>query len=283
MRKWFFIFICVGFTAMTRAQGVEIGAMLGGALYSGDLSPSEFGLYFDEVRPAGGIFGRIHLNRALALRAGVNMGRIGGQGNIPQGGTVFRPSFRNNLLEFSLVGEVYPFTIGNGGFQFKPYLFGGGAVFRSNPQGKFDGSIIDLQMLGTEGQGLEGYDDPYSLTQFSLPFGGGIKFVINDTWTIGAEIGWRKTFTDYLDDIGSTTVNYQDVYNGNGELAALFSNALISGPEVGDVSYKRGGEFNDWYYMGGITVSYIIDGGGGRGSRLLGGRRRGKAIGCPTF
>ncbi|HMO40228.1 MAG TPA: DUF6089 family protein [Saprospiraceae bacterium] len=285
MRKWLLVFniCCTAF--MLKAQSLEAGLILGGSLYSGDLSPKEFGVYFQEVNPAGGIFGRLNLNDYISMRIGASLAKITGTGDTLQLTT--RPSFRSNILELSLTGEIYPFTIGSGDFMLKPYLFGGGAIFRHNPQTPFDGGWIDMQPLGTQGQGLEGYPEPYKLTQFSIPFGGGIKFVINDTWSIGAEFGWRKTFTDYLDDISDATVNYLDIYNGNGALAARISNGLIAGPETGDVNFKRGGPYKDWYYMSGITVSYFLGGSSGYGSsssrNRVGGRKRGKAMGCPTF
>lgn len=279
MRKLMMLFLALMMTIALRAQSVEVGAFLGGSLYSGDLSPKEFGVYFDEVSPAGGIFGRYNVNDIFALRLGINVGKIEGTGDTLIGTT--RPSFRSSISELSLTGEISPFSIGGSGLTVKPYLFGGIAAFRFNPQTEFDGDYIDLQPLGTEGQGLEGYPARYSLTQISIPFGGGLKFIINESWAIGAELGWRKTFTDHLDDISDATVNYRDIYDGNGQLAALLSNGLIAGPEVGDVNYKRGGEFKDWYYFGGVTVSFFLDGGNSRGS--LGGRKRGKVLGCPTF
>lgn len=285
MRKWIILLnISFGFATITTAQSFELGLMLGGSLYSGDLSPKEFGVYFEQINPAGGAFGRYNINNALSLRLGLSLGKITGNGDTSE--AVIRPEFRSNIMELALTAEVNLFTLGGDNFMFKPYLFAGGAVYRYNPQTPFDNGWVDLQPLGTEGQGLPGYEAPYQLTQFSVPFGGGLKFIINDTWAIGAEFGWRRTFTDYLDDISFAEVNYLDVYDGNGSLAAMFSNSLITGPENGDVTYNRGGEFTDWYMMGGITISYFLGGSGyssGGGKGFIGGRKRGKDIGCPTF
>ncbi len=46
----------------------------------------------------------------------------------------------------------------------------------------------------------------------SIPFGGGVKYVLNPKYYIAVEFGMRKTFFDYLDNIsgGNTSVkNYQ--------------------------------------------------------------------------
>ncbi|MDX1942332.1 MAG: DUF6089 family protein [Saprospiraceae bacterium] len=282
MRIWL-ILLNISFVTLLNAQSFELGLLLGGSLYSGDLSPKEFGVYLNETNPAGGAFGRFNLNNALSLRLGLSLAKITGTGDTSE--TVIRPEFRSNIMELALTAEVNLFTLGSDNFMVKPYLYAGGAFYRFNPQTSFDGGWVDLQPLGTEGQGLPNYEAPYQLTQFSLPFGGGLKFIINDTWAIGAEFGWRKTFTDYLDDISFVEVNYLDVYNGNGSLAAMFSNSLISGPENGDVTYQRGGDYTDWYMMGGITVSYFLGGSGysSGGKNNIGGRRRSKDIGCPTF
>ncbi len=285
MRNWIILLNICLLGASARAQSVEMGFWLGASLYSGDLSPKEFGLYFQEVNPAGGVFGRFNLNNVISLRVGASLAKITGTGDTTE--TVIRQSFRSNILELAAISEISPFSIGRDPFLVKPYLFGGVAIYRHNPQALFDGSWIDLQPLGTEAQGLPGYTEPYDLTQFSIPFGAGLRFVINDTWALGMEFGWRRTFTDYLDDIGSTLVSYRDVYEGNGSIAAQMSNALIPGPEAGDTAYQRGGEFKDWYYIGGITLSYFLSGSSGYGSGGSrshgGGRKRGRAISCPKF
>lgn len=265
--------------AISYAQsGTELGVMGGVSLYSGDLSPQEFGVYFNEVNPAFGAFSRFNLGRTVALRLGVSIGNIEGD-DMETGRESRGLSFRSRLTEFSLIGEVNLFKLGR--YQNRgmiPYLFGGGAVFRFNPEAEFDGDFVELQPLGTEGQGLPGYEEPYKLTQFAIPMGVGVKFLLNDQITLGFEFGGRKTFTDHLDDVSDALVNYSDVLEGNGELAAALSNPSIVDPDANSDAYRRGGQYDDWYYFGGVMLSFRLNGtGGGRGWGS------GKGIGCPTF
>lgn len=261
---------------LSAQRGVEIGILGGASLYSGDLSPNEFGLYFKEISPAFGAFGRFNLNSAIALRLGANLGTVMAD-DASHGREDRGLSFRSKITEFSLVGEVNLFHLG--AYEDRgmiPYVFGGVAVFKFNPETKFDGDYVELQPLGTEGQGLPGYEAPYNLTQVSIPLGVGLKFLINETITVGLEFGGRKLFTDYLDDVSSTKVNYLDILEGNGTLAAQLSNPTLVDPSPENSIYKRGGDFKDWYYITGLSISFRLQGSGsGIGS--------GRGIGCPTF
>ena len=276
--KYLFFFVALFlFTTINAQEGAEIGLLGGVSLYSGDLSQQEFGVYADELNPAFGFFGRFNLNKTIALRLGLSLGRLAGDD--ANTGRDRNLAFRSRLTEFSLVGEVNLFKLGryrNRGTL--PYLFGGVAVFNFNPEAPFDGDYVALQPLGTEGQGLPNYEAPYKLTQLSIPMGIGVKFLLNDNITLGLEFGGRKTFTDHLDDISSAEVNYFDVLEGNGELAASLSNPnLTVDPDSEDATYRRGGEYNDWYYIGAIMVSFRLNGSGQNPFNS------GKGIGCPTF
>lgn len=259
------------------AQGTELGIMAGGSLYSGDLSPKEFGLYTEDISPAFGFFGRFNLGRAFALRLGLSLGKISAS-DLDHNREDRGLNFRTNITEFALTGELNLFKLGS--YEDRgvmPFLFGGLAVYRFNPEAEFDGDYIELQPLGTEGQGLPGYESPYSLTQLAIPLGLGVKFLLNETITLGLEFGGRKLFTDHLDDVSAAQVNYFDILEGNGELAASLSNPTLKDPSPETANYRRGGEFDDWYYFGGLTLSFRLQGSGG------GGFGRGKGIGCPTF
>ena len=58
--------------------------------------------------------------------------------------------------------------------------------------------------------------------------------------------------------------------------------ALAGRPDVDDPlkPVNRGNSAKDWYYYGGLTLSYKINGAGQ--DRYARGGRRGKNIGCPT-
>ena len=60
---------------------------------------------------------------------------------------------------------------------------------------------MDLQPLGTEGEGFYKGEKKYNLTQLAIPIGGGFKYAISNNVRIGIEVGFRKLFTDYLDDV----------------------------------------------------------------------------------
>ena len=278
MKKQLTLLFFLAFASSTFSQeGAEIGIMGGVSLYSGDLSPKEFGLYFNEIDPAFGAFSRFNLGKTVALRLGLTIGKItGSDANTDRSERGL--SFQSSLTEFSLIGEVNLFKLGR--YRNKgtiPYLFGGLAIFHFDPEAEFDGDYVKLQPLGTEGQGLPNYPEPYQLTQVSIPLGVGIKFMLNESITLGLEFGGRKTFTDYLDDVSNNEVNYFDVLEGNGELAATLSNPTLTDPSAENATYRRGGQYDDWYYVGGIMLSFRLNGGSSRGWGS------GKGIGCPTF
>lgn len=245
-------------------------------MYSGDLSPQEFGIYFEDIRPAFGAFARFNIGKAFAIRPSISLARVAAD-DFNHGREDRGLSFRSRITEVALIGELNLFKIGAARDRgIVPYILGGVAVFHFNPETRFDGDYVELQPLGTEGQGLPNYPAPYQLTQISLPVGLGVKFLLNENLTIGLEFAGRKLFTDFLDDVSSTEVNYFDVLENNGELAAQLSNPTLEDPEAGETVYRRGGSFDDWYYIGGLSFSFRLNGGrGGMGS--------GRGIGCPTF
>ncbi|MEP6846818.1 MAG: hypothetical protein ABI861_12480 [Panacibacter sp.] len=92
----------------------------------------------------------------------------------------------------------------------------------------------------------------YSLTQLGVPFGAGIKYALSDNFIIGAEINFRKIFTDYIDDISS--LRYVDtalLRATRGELTAKmsFRSDEIDNPLDFNAPIQRGNPSkNDAYY-----------------------------------
>jgi hypothetical protein len=128
------------------------------------------------------------------------------------------PIFQNSAS----LGEFNVFNLYN--IKWTPYFFGGLAVFRFNPYA-FDenGEKVFLKPLSTEGQGLDGYNTkPYGLTQFALPAGFGLKYAFDDRVRLGFEVGLRKTFTDYLDDVSTNYADPNDLLAAKGSAGSSF-------------------------------------------------------------
>jgi hypothetical protein len=126
--------------------------------------------------------------------------------------------FRSNMWEAYGAIEIYPTMLfskyADYDPMFKPYGFIGAGVFHFNPYG----SITDangkktwheLHPLRTEGQGMEEYPDkkPYELTQLNIPMGCGMKVDITPRLSTAFELLYRKTFTDYIDDVSTTYID----------------------------------------------------------------------------
>lgn len=258
------------------AQEVELGLIGGISIYSGDLSPQEFGLYFEDANPAGGLYIRYRPTNRLALRVHGMFTKVSATADSDGTGTGVGQTlnFQSSITEMGIQAELDLFYIGDkNANHLAPYLSLGYSFISFDPEGNGgDGVLTRLQPLATEGQGIGGADYapvPYSLSEGVLNVGGGLRWRVSDRIVVGAEIAGRRVASDYLDDVSNVRVNYFDILENTGPLGASFSNPRLQNPTPGssEATYTRGGEFADWVFIGGVTVGIIIGEGkgGGRG------------------
>lgn len=246
----------------SNAQRLHLGIFGGLSAYNGDLTESLF-----PKKVSNGVIGvtaNYELRDQVMIRGGLSYSVVGGADryNTKPDLLARNLSFETSIAELSVVGEYYFRNLYR--YKLSPYVFGGLAVYKFNPYA-YDGSgqRIFLKPLSTEGQGIAGYPKPYSLLQAALPFGAGIKYAINNNLRIGLEIGFRKLFTDYLDDVSSYYASEADLLTAKGPQSVDMS---YRGDEVTGGSFvypakgaQRGSpKFNDIYYFSGIHLTYRI-------------------------
>lgn len=275
MRRIFYllaIFVLLSFTV--RGQGFlsrsEMGFSIGGMNYLGDLNDQSM---FGTVSLAGGLMARCNLDSRWAISIGGNYGHVSG-GN-PDVDALRNLSFRSYIAEGFIRAEFnfLPYGLGSGTLKRStPYLFCGIGFFKFNPQAQYinasDGTSewYDLQPLGTEGQGSSAYPDraKYQLIDVCMPFGLGYRWRISPGLHLTAEYGWRKTWTDYLDDVSTTYVGSSVLLGpgGGGSIAAQLadrSGEVIHG-YVNSPGIKRGDDsLTDWYSYFSVTLSFSAE------------------------
>lgn len=259
-----------------KSQYLEVGALAGGATYEGEVAPAEILDYLKTYRPAVGIFARYNFTDNLALRSDLRYATIFGDDAISDRSRNF--NFRTRLAEWTILGEWAPFSLNlGGGTSVQPFGQAGAGLLYFQPQGLRNNEYFNLQPLGTEGQGLPGYPQPYDQFTYVLTGGGGLKINFNETWGLSLEGALRYAGSDYLDDISTTAVTYRDVLDGNGSLAAYFSRPNFDlDADNPDAAYVRGGPATDFIFMAVATFYVRL----GTGNRLRIGRRN--QLGCPT-
>ncbi|MBX7093558.1 MAG: hypothetical protein K1X56_02470 [Flavobacteriales bacterium] len=257
MKKTFSIWVSILLLSLSYGTSLaqyEIGITGGGSYYIGDLNPYK---HFNQLHASGGIFLRNNLNRRFAWRLSATYGMVSGADSLSSNPNLASRnlSFRSRIIEIGPIVEMtfVKFSLGNITDESATlYLFTGLMYFNMNPQGKLNDNWVDLQSLGTEGQGSSlNSKKEYSLNQLSIPFGIGMKGNISKRICIGLEYGIRKTFTDYLDDVSGYYVDPTDLARENGPLSAHFANQSSDGRSLSGT--LRGNPNNkDWYaYLGG--------------------------------
>jgi len=238
----FFLFFC--FSA--QAQYFDAGVFIGTANYQGELiktrmEPTEYNF-------ACGGFLRYNLSPKLAAKLMVNGTKLTGS-DVFSNNRARNLSFTTFIAEVGVQGELnlFDYNILDGAHKATPYIFLGGAGFYYNPQAEYRGTMVDLRPLGTEGQGLPGYADRYSKFAVAVPLGFGVKVAIHEVSNIGFEIGMRKTFTDYIDDVSTTYPDKATLQAIRGPVAAALSDrSLVDG--IGIEGRQRGNSSdNDRY------------------------------------
>ncbi len=250
------------------SQRLHIGLFGGLSAYNGDLTEKIFPRKL--TNGAIGITASYELSDQFMIRSGLTYAVVGGADRYNKSADLVSRnlSFESSITELSFTGEFYLRNLYE--FKLSPYAFAGLAVYRFNPY-TYDGSgqRVFLKPLSTEGQGIAGYTTkPYSLTQLAIPFGGGIKYAINNNLRIGLELGMRKLFTDFLDDVSGNYADETDLINARGALAAEMA---YRGDDAagGSLAYPAKGsqrgspKYKDVYYFSGLHLTYRLNAGAG--------------------
>ncbi len=268
MKKTLFLLVLTFLAYTSNAQRGEIGAFSGISYYQGDLTA---GLGLQEPRFGFGFFAGYAPIDHLTIKGSFYRGQISGNDKYHKGGLLRERnlSFRNTLSELGIRLEYNILGFRPEGLYvpFSPYVFLGMAATHHNPMAELQGVWYELQPLGTEGQGIPGYEQRYNRVIFAIPFGAGVKYALSENLSVGFEMGMRATLTDYLDDVSTVYVDPEILLNGSesrGNLAVIFSNRtgeFLEEPSVFENGAQRGGaDVNDYYFLGGVTVFITING-----------------------
>lgn len=273
----------------SQAQFVEIGILGGASNYSGDLSNES--VAFKETHLAGALFGRYNFNNKWAVKGFAGYGKISGDDkNYAVAPTLSKPegnfqywrnlNFYSHIFEFSVQAEynLLPNDLNSYSSRpFIPYIFAGIGIVNFNPKTTYNGTEVELQPLGTEGQGTTSYNNlkKYDLTVYSVPVGIGFRQKIGEAFFLGLEAGVRFTGSNYLDDVGGKYADAQVVGASYGVKAQALSDRSIERTADGLPYFVEGSPRSDrkiftkdLYFMAGITISYVF---------------RGKGMECPNF
>lgn len=129
--------------------------------------------------------------------------------------------FKSDVWELYGAFEIYPTMLFNSDEEYdptiRPYGFIGAGVFHFDPKGSLTDSRGNvtwhkLHPLKTEGEGMSEYPEkkPYSLTQMNIPMGLGARVKVSPRVNTSLELLYRKTFTDYMDDVSTTYIDPND-------------------------------------------------------------------------
>lgn len=258
MRKKFLgivVFFCVAvFTGHqlhaqnSVVQEGEFGFGVGAGHYFGDLNTKA---RLNRAKFAATAFFRKNFGNYIAARVGVSFAQLGYSDiyNSYNKQMFSRNlSFNSKVWELTLQGDFnfFRFMPGEPEYSFTPYITFGAGIFSYDPYAYLRGEKVFLRPLGTEGQGSSLYPDrkQYSSMAICIPFGGGIKYSLNERINIAFEVLHRFTNTDYLDDVSKTYVDpaaFPLNPDGSQSNAQLLSDRSYEvGPPIGIPNRQRG-------------------------------------------
>jgi hypothetical protein len=244
-------------------QSREMGIMLGVMNYKGDLQKATFA--GQNNLPGFGFLYRRSYSNHWAFKTAISYGHI--KADDAQSDDPFcknrNLNFKTSILEGTGQFEFnfFPYQTANPSTFFTPYMSVGLSVFRFNPKAYYNGGYVELQPLGTEGQGTNANPDkePYKRTNLAFVFGGGFKWKIGRRWSVILESVVRKTYTDYLDDVSGVYADPNAIRVEYGKTAYYLSDRTIVKNKAGNIGRQRGDNTNrDWYHFTGVQFTYTL-------------------------
>ena len=288
----------------------EVGGMAGQSTYFGDLAPGSGRLSttFNGATPYLGIIVAKRIMPNVTFRGQLGWVRLEGDDNSNKQVSLSSATryvrnlhFRNDIIEAqgNVVFDLLPTKIYLKRPIINPYGFIGLSIFTNNPKARGpqgtpqQNEWVALRPLKTNGVG-------YSRIQTGVPLGIGIKYKLTYEVNIGIELGFRLTFTNYLDDVGGGPYPLLSEFDSDlaalmshrsgetintrtgepREIARIYSEVSPITPEKGGKlpsgatltviqghrndgaggGSPRGGEGADFYLVSGVHATYILHG-----------------------
>ena len=268
------------FFAVRRQRSLMLTAGTGSSTYYGELSnPGSL----IKLQPNLNVGLQIYVTPRISVRTELNWFQL--KGSDAEANDASRKvrglSFMSNCFEISGIGAINLFANGNRYYRrpsLNVYGFAGIGLLYFNPTAKLNGTSYSLEPFHTEGVS-------YSRVVPVVPMGLGVRLKTGPNTNIVFEGGYRKTFTDYLDDVSTqyadpnsftdATARYfanpnNPAYNGLTTIPAGETNAYTTGSKRGNPSAT------DSYFLLNVKVEYYLpmSTSGRRGNGLISNKKR---------
>ncbi len=272
------IAVLIMISNIANAQNWHVAGKFGLGSYKGDIKPSG-GLKQSNIGWGIGarydvsehIIGRIFFN-ATKLKADDAISNNAAQQNR-------NLNFTAKLREVELGAQYQIFSLNQKWWT--PYVFAGVSVFGAKPYTtNAAGTKVYLQSLGTEGQGIAGFNKKYKTTNLAFVYGVGGEYALGEDVKVGIEAGFRYTGTDYIDDVSGAYANYTTLLTGNGaQSVAMAYRGAGTYPTAGT---PRGSSTNkDKFYFIQLTVTVRPFVNQWKRTSGIAGMKKDKRVGCP--
>lgn len=253
MKNWLYLVLLFCSNA-SNAQRFELGLHGGVCNYYGDIAPS---VKLNETHGTGGLYARLNLNHSWALRTEFNRYTISGNDENFEFNKIRNLSFKTNINEAAMILEFNylkygPYVLHK---KFTSYVYLGISAFNFNPQAYYNNTWYDLSEYKTE-------NVAYSKLGVAIPFGIGLKYMLNKKFAFECQMGFRKTYTDYLDDVSTVYPDVQTIFTDVGVIRAVLVDRSIekfNEPQFSNGNKRGDPAQKDWFMSFTIGVSMRLN------------------------
>ena len=250
-------------------QTLEVGPHVGVSYYMGDLNPM---IPFAQAQLQYGGVVRFNYDNRWTFRFDYSRATVKADdetiGWRPERGL----NFTTVINDFSLMAEFnfLEYYTGNPKRNVSPYICAGISIFQYTPYAEYGGTKVNLREYPTEALPVDAkwYETLFGRTSsvgVSIPFGVGVKLSLSKHMAATVEWRMQKTFTDYLDDVGTVYPEISATFTAeDGQTYNLSdpSGSYIAGQQRGNAS------FNDWFGMARVSLTWKFNMPDGRGCNL---------------
>lgn len=211
---------------------IEIGLLAGGSIFLGTIS-TKGSIFANDMNMLLGI----HINYTISsnLSAGLNIESFklsNSDANSNNNDQLARGmSFSTSMLSVSpsINYDFVDNTLYSKSRSIRPSIGFGLDIMSFNPTAIYNGTVYNLQPLGTGGQYSDSTKKPYSLLAFGYFFNFKLKYQINKFNCVGFNVSYHSSLSPYLDDVGPDTYpSVSSILNSskitNKDAAIYFSN-----------------------------------------------------------